>query len=208
VLAQRSVAIIDSWGWCSAGVLALEAGLSNEASMQLIEFLHRDGYLDEPHLGPLERVDHGKWLPSEELKELLLWHITTRGKALVKAQIGPPLTREAAEEILEAFLQRCEEINRDSRSSHWVDSVILYGSLCDSSASEIGDVDVAVAARIRNGDRDSGRRMSLENALRSVNTRMDVIVIDETWADGPVIPCGVRTRQVFPRTSSASSLRR
>lgn len=200
-LAQRTVEVVDGWGWCSVGVLASEVGLSNEASMQLIECLHSEGFLDEPHHGPLERRDHGKWLASEDLspEELLLWHITTRGKALVKAQIGPPITREVAEEMLEAFLQRCEAVNGASRASHFVDSVTLYGSLCDPSASEFGDVDVAVFARIRGSAKTAMGRASLEDVLRSDNKRIDVVVIDESWTEGRAIPYGARTRRVFPR---------
>ena len=104
-------------------------------------------------------------------------------------------------QLLADILERCETINRNPRSSHEIDSVTLYGSLCDPLASEIGDVDVAVVARRR--DRidlaNPSPRIQLERMLRANNERADVVVTDESWSEGTVIPDGALRRVVYPK---------
>jgi hypothetical protein len=132
---------------------------------------------------------------------MVLWHVTDLGRRLAKAPIGEPLTRAEADQLLADILERCETINRNPRSSHEIDSVTLYGSLCDPLASEIGDVDVAVVARRR--DRidlaNPSPRIQLERMLRANNERADVVVTDESWSEGTVIPDGALRRVVYPK---------
>ena len=94
-LAKQVVKCVDSHQWCSSGAVVEELGLTAESIEPLIEALHNEGYLDEPYHGMLPEGHVGTWLPAEaEHDDLLLWHITSLGKALAKAPIGPALTRE------------------------------------------------------------------------------------------------------------------
>jgi predicted nucleotidyltransferase len=199
-LAKPVVTCVDTHQWCSAAAVARELGLPLETIEPLIRRLHEGGYLDSPHHGPLPDGYESRWLPTEEADgdALLLWHITSQGKTLAKAPIGPALTREEADQLLEDILRRCERINGNGRSSHRIESVTLFGSMCDPDATEFGDVDVVVMAQRRCGDRhDVAPRIQLEGFLRSRNERADVVVIDESWREGSAIPEGARVREVY-----------
>jgi hypothetical protein len=203
VLAKLVVKCVESFQWCSAPAAAVDLCLPRESVESLIQELHAGGYLSAPHRGPLSDTHAGKWLASEEAdgEAMVLWHVTDLGRRLAKAPIGEPLTRAEADQLLADILERCETINRNPRSSHEIDSVTLYGSLCDPLASEIGDVDVAVVARRR--DRidlaNPSPRIQLERMLRANNERADVVVTDESWSEGTVIPDGALRRVVYPK---------
>jgi hypothetical protein len=200
-LAKQVVRCVDSYQWCSAGAVASELGQSTATMDDLLRNLHDEGYLSPPHCGKLPDGHAGKWLTDEadEGATLLLWHITTAGKQLAKAQIGT-ITRDHADRLLREVLERCDTVNHNPRASHWIDSVLLYGSLCDPLATEVGDVDIAVAARRREGDLTDARpRMGMERYLRAGNERADVVVTDESWSEGSVIPDGTSAQLVFER---------
>ena len=200
VFVKEVVKCVDAHQWCSAAAVAVELGVPLASVEPLIGSLHEEGFLDAPYHGRLPDSHDGMWLPTEAEEGLLLWHITSRGKALVKAPIGPALIRDDADDLLDAILRRCALIDANPRSSHQIESVTLYGSLCDPDASEFGDVDVVVVANRRSGDRsDEGPRIQLERYLRSNDERADVVVMDESWRHGTAVPEGARVKQVYPR---------
>jgi hypothetical protein len=198
--AQEAIRSVGKSGWTSAGVVAEAASCTRDEAEELLHTMHAEGFVADPHHGPVPKGHDGRWLDEEEplATSLLLWHQKSKGKALEKAPIGPPLAPGEADAIIESIIRRCEDVNANSRSSHVVDQVTLYGSVC-SEAPEVWDVDVAIVAHLRMAEgADSSLRGQLEGWFRKLHDRADVVVQDETWPDGDVIPEGAMRREIFP----------
>jgi len=190
----------------------------------LLLAMESGGYLTR-HTGPLDDGSDGAWLPDEEdgPVPLLLWHLTNPdGTQLAKAHIGSPLSRAAAEALLDGFLDRVRAVNRDPRSTHVIESVTLYGSLGDPDRQEVTDVDLIAFTRRRHGSTAgngptgasglssaSARRWPLEDQaltertglhalLRADHDRLDITVVDELSDNmSPLLPGWIR-KDVFP----------
>jgi hypothetical protein len=224
-VALAAVRLVESVQWCSAGWLAREFQMTTVASLLLLEELESDGCLDR-HLGMLPPGHDGAWLPEEEAGEepLVLWHLTyPKGKALAKARIGPAMPRAVAEKLLADFLGRIRTVNNDPGGSHTIERVILYGSLTDSSRSEVSDIDLLIYARRRARDAYPGSapggtaaqdglshrtqpsadeavylRMKLEALLRGGDERLGASVVDESSDNPHPLPPGAVEIEVFP----------
>jgi hypothetical protein len=78
-----------------------------------------------------------------------LWTTTISGSALAKAKIGKPMDRSKARELLEGVVARADEINASPDWLHWVDELVLYGSLAQDGEGPVGDVDLGVRLEAR-----------------------------------------------------------
>lgn len=84
------------------------------------------------------------------------FRVTTAGRAVALASLGPPLRRRTCERKLAEFLERVGKINRDPYYLYRVERVILFGSML-SDAERIADIDLALALQPRETDRDKQR---------------------------------------------------
>lgn len=215
---------VDAWQWCSAGVLARELQASPAEARALLLAMEGGGYLTR-HTGPLADSPEGAWLPGEEdnTEPLLLWHLTSPdGLQLAKAHIGSPISRAAAEVLLDGFLDRVRAVSRDPHATHVIESITLYGSLADPDWQEVTDVDLIAFTRRRhrgatgNGPADASgcssasvprwpsedqalaERAALHALLRAGHDRLDITVVDELSDNqSPLLPGWIR-KDVFP----------
>lgn len=224
VQAGHAARTVDAWQWCSAGVLARELRVSPPEARALLLAMEGGGYLTR-HTGQLADGLDGAWLPSEEdgAEPLLLWHLTSPdGRQLAKAHIGSPISRAAAEALLDGFLDRARAVNCDPCSTHVIETVSLYGSLADPDRQEVTDVDLIAFTRLRNwsatGNRPpdaNGRisagarrwpaeerslteRTALHELLRAGHDRLDITVVDELSDEQSPLPPGSSRKGVFP----------
>jgi hypothetical protein len=224
VQAGHAARTVDARQWCSVGVLAQERQVSPPEARALLLAMEDGGYLTR-HTGPLADSPEGAWLPGEEdgPEPLLLWHLTSPdGTQLAKAHIGSPISRAAAGALLDGFFDRVRAVNRDTRSTHVIESVTLYGSLADPDRQVVTDVDLIAFTRRRhrgasgNGPAGaSGRssasarrwpsedqvlteRAALRALLRAGHDRLDITVVDELSDNqSPLLPGWIR-KDAFP----------
>lgn len=91
---------------------------------------------------------------------------TTAGNALTMAKATPPVSRAKAEAALATFLARVADVNEPDRFLCRVEEVELFGSFLDPTVDPLGDVDVAVAIRLRPTDANVAQ-LSLAHARAS-----------------------------------------
>ncbi|WP_298670673.1 hypothetical protein [uncultured Sphingomonas sp.] len=70
--------------------------------------------------------------------------VTEAGLTLVRSKVVPRTPLEKAKGVLDAFLERVDELNRDPEAISRVDQVWLFGSLMRDE-STVGDIDLAIA---------------------------------------------------------------
>lgn len=70
--------------------------------------------------------------------------VTEAGLTLVRSKLAPRTPLETAKEILDAFLERVDQLNRDPEAISRVDQIWLFGSLMRNE-SAVGDIDLALA---------------------------------------------------------------
>jgi hypothetical protein len=218
IQAGYAARVIDAWQWCSAGVLAQELQISQHEARALLLALEAGGYLTR-HTGQLAADHDGAWLPEEEdgSEPLLLWHLTSPdGMQLAKAHVGSPMSRAAAEALLDGLLDRVRTVNRDPCATHVVESVVLYGSLVDPDREEVTDVDSIVFTRRRQRGANSStlepvdspgqpsegqaptERAALRTLLAAGRGRLDIEVVDELSDKWSPLPPGATWKRVFP----------
>lgn len=73
------------------------------------------------------------------------YELTDEGRSLTEAKKIPRITRMKAQNILDAFLRRVQEVNDDDDFGVLVDEVYVFGSFLDPSQDRLGDVDIAVS---------------------------------------------------------------
>jgi hypothetical protein len=219
VQAGYAARVIDAWQWCSAGVLARELQISQHEARALLLALEAGGYLTR-YTGLLAAGYDGAWLPEEEdgSEPLLLWQLTDLdGMQLAKAHVSSPMSRGAAEALLDGLLDRVRTVNRDPCATHVVESVVLCGSLVDPDRVEVTDVDTFVFTRRR--QRGSNittlepvdsvprwpseaqvrtERAALRALLAAGQDRLDIEVVDELSDNCSPLPPGATCKRVFP----------
>ncbi len=80
-------------------------------------------------------------------KDKKVWRTTTRGNAFRKAKFIKPLNRARALNILNAFLERVNDLNRSNNFIYMVEYVGLFGSLAKPEIAEVMDIDLIVTLR-------------------------------------------------------------
>lgn len=93
---------------------------------------------------------------SDELRETLLshelievserggdrWRLTDRGAGLFRQMALRRISKKEAGEKLARILAAAKEFNEDPHESHAITRIVLFGSLINSQADDIGDIDI------------------------------------------------------------------
>ena len=106
-------------------------GTKPRATATLIQALLKRGLIE-----PSKYVD----------EDGVYYRLGEHGPRLRNALLLPPISRQRAEELLAAFLQRVVEVNADPDLITYVAGVRVFGSYLSDSA-ELGDIDLAVSYR-------------------------------------------------------------
>lgn len=97
-------------------------GLTQKQRKALVEQLSSEGYITH---------EHSRYRLSE------------KGLRLAAAATGKPIPRKQAEELVEAFVTRAQEINR-SESWYRVAQIEIFGSMLDDTREAVNDIDLMV----------------------------------------------------------------
>jgi predicted nucleotidyltransferase len=193
---------IDAAQWCSAGIVSRDCSVSLDDAKTLLQRF-RDDQLVSVYCGMLPSSHGGEWLEEEAGESLRLFHLTDGGKRLAKAKIGPPLSRQEVEVLLEGAMTRIRSVIANERASHRIDRVLLCGSVLDADAVEFGDVDLIIEATRSDGTQKY-LDASLEVLVAGGNDRLDVMVYDRRFDPRPVGE-GNMVRQLYPPAGGDSS---
>ena len=72
-----------------------------------------------------------------------MYRLTLKGNALSIARCMAPINREKADRIMQEFLKRVEEVNRDDFYPYRVSKLVLFGSYLNPEQMDLGDIDIA-----------------------------------------------------------------
>ena len=72
-----------------------------------------------------------------------MYRLTLKGNALSIARCMAPINREKADRIMQEFLKRVEEVNRDDFYPYRVSKLVLFGSYLNPEQMDLGDNAVA-----------------------------------------------------------------
>jgi len=122
----------------SEGVAGVIAGPATEAAA-LFATLEREGLIEAGADRHAAQVICGA---DEDLDDAVLWRATVAGNALAKARIGKPMRRGEAERLLAGVLTRAGQVNDDPTQVFRIESIELFGSLANSDADVVGDIDL------------------------------------------------------------------
>jgi predicted nucleotidyltransferase len=103
-------------------------GLNERSTLKLLNDLEKQGFIEKNAFAPDPNKN---------------WKNTIKGGALSKALFSAPVSRRAAEQKLNEFMDRVEEVNEAGRFLYRVRKVVLFGSFLTES-STIGDLDIAI----------------------------------------------------------------
>lgn len=141
---------------------------SQEAARKVILALKKLGYV--------KRAD-----PDDDFE---VWELTDMAGRFLCAQGGRPITRKAAERLVEKFLHRVRAVNADPNSLYWIRRVIAFGSFL-SDKEKLGDIDLAVTFERREADSDRFRKLADERLRlvreqgRTFSTLVDMLAWPE-----------------------------
>lgn len=96
------------------------------------------------------------------------WKNTIHGNAFAGATAAKPLLRVSADKRLKEFLDRVQEVRRNSYYLYKVRRVILFGSYL-TSKDRINDIDLCVSLAVKEKDKDKQDRLReqrVEETLR------------------------------------------
>jgi len=90
------------------------------------------------------------------------WKVTQAGQALSSATAAKRVTRATAQEALQQFLGRVEQVNNDPYFLGKVTRVVLFGSMLKPEVERLSDVDLAVEVASKEADFDRARVKNYE----------------------------------------------
>src|SRR5713101_6215872 len=90
------------------------------------------------------------------------WKVTQAGQTLSSATAAKRVTRATAQEALQQFLRRVEQVNNDPYFLGKVTRVVLFGSMLKPEVERLSDVDVAVELASKEADFDRARAKNYE----------------------------------------------
>jgi predicted nucleotidyltransferase len=92
------------------------------------------------------------------------WSVTQAGRRFSVASAARPVTRATAEKALAEFLDRVEQVNRDSYFLGKAVRVVLFGSMLKPEVMRLSDVDLAVELVTKEADFDRAREQNYRRA--------------------------------------------
>jgi hypothetical protein len=81
-------------------------------------------------------------------KDMVSYQTTIKGNALGMAKASKPVTRAAAERVLQELLDRVQAVNERPELAHRVESMVVFGSYV-SKAERLNDLDIAVELKAK-----------------------------------------------------------
>src|SRR5271157_3565509 len=90
------------------------------------------------------------------------WKLTQAGLTLASATAAKRVTRATAQEALEQFLGRVEQVNNDPYFLGKVTRVVLFGSMLQPEVERLSDVDLAVELASKETDFEPARARNYE----------------------------------------------
>src|SRR5437016_7406985 len=90
------------------------------------------------------------------------WKVTQAGQTLSSATAAKRVTRATAQEALQQFLGRVEQVNNDPYFLGKVTRVVLFGSMLKPEVERLSDVDLAVEVASKEADFDRARAKNYE----------------------------------------------
>jgi hypothetical protein len=103
-------------------------GLNERSTLKLLNDIEKQGFIEKNAFAPDPNKN---------------WKNTIKGGALSKALFSAPVSRRAAEQKLNEFMDRVREVNEAGRFLYRVRKVVLFGSFLTKSPT-IGDLDIAI----------------------------------------------------------------
>lgn len=201
----------------STAAFAEQFDLTPAEAVELIKALDDAGFVEASEPARTYRI--GRHEP-DNLDGVVLWTTTISGSALAKARIGNPMRRAKAEALLESVIARAREMNASDDYLHWIEELVLYGSLARPGDAPMGDIDLGVRLEPRfefddlierqklmivaDGARPTSFPAALGYAetkvmrvLKSRSSRVDLVLYDD-WHP---LPPGATHRTVYERRS-------
>ncbi|MGH9184321.1 MAG: hypothetical protein ACRD0U_00650 [Acidimicrobiales bacterium] len=190
--------------------------MDGESAAELVALLIENGLIEEETASrPFVNADEEEDTLAQG--KVIIWTTTISGSALAKAKIGKPMDRLKAHELLDGAVARAGELNASPAWLHWVDELVLYGSLAGNGDGPVGDVDLGVRLEPRfevdelmrrqqamieaDGARPSSfaaisyAEGKLMKALRGRSSRIDLVQYGEQHP----LPPGATARVVYRR---------
>lgn len=99
--------------------------------------------------GWLELVPKNELSDVRRRKRTQFFERTIAGNSLAMARAMKRISRREASARLKALVKRAKAINADEEFGWYVKEVHLFGSYLDSSAADIGDIDLAIVLKPR-----------------------------------------------------------
>jgi hypothetical protein len=127
-------------------------------------------------------VDAGLLEPAEPVNGQDVWSTTVQGNAVAMAKFTKPVGRALAQRRLDEFLERVRDANAREEYLHWIDRVVLFGSLLDPTVDPVGDVDLVVTLSQRyppDGNRDMVQRIQEFNEMHDAPRFSNIV--EELW---------------------------
>jgi hypothetical protein len=134
-------------------------GINTEDATELLERLAHSGFLKRNPASPNSDDEHS-------------WRRTVKGGALANALFSSPVSRQTAEQTLNAFLDRVRQVNSDNRFLYCVRKVIVFGSFLGDGPF-VGDLDLAVDLGPKEPDGHKHRELILARANEAASHGRD-----------------------------------
>jgi len=138
----------------------IDLALSTKNAVSILQQLENEGFI-EPYLDKPDRT--GKWFQT-----------TLKGNQLKNVKFTRRISRVRAEEIVNAFLQRCAEVNKSDYYLCTVQKVVAFGSYV-SESPDLGDIDLVISLKRK----DDFVNKSLERARGRGKNYVDQLMFGE-----------------------------
>ena len=114
-----------------------------------IEYLKCPAEEADAFLRRLANAGYLEWAWNETPAENNDWTLTEHGRRLAADDLGPRLSRQAVDSIIETVTTRARTINADPDRIARVTELRLFGSALDNDRNDFGDVDIEARIEIR-----------------------------------------------------------
>lgn len=139
---------------------ALFFGLSDEEAKILCTAVTELGYCQERSVDQ-NIIDH----ENEKWYDLL-----PLGRSLALAKARPPIGRAKASQLMDEFIERVKEVNRNKKYAYKVKTVLLFGSYLRAEVEKLNDIDIAVEMEKRYSNpkrQEQVEQAYIDNAIRN-----------------------------------------
>lgn len=142
--------------------------IDESAALAIVDILEKEGYIEK----------------SNKFRDEQTWSNTLKGNSLAMATAAKPILRKSAEKILERFMERVREVNKNDEFLFKVKKVIVFGSYL-SDKDKINDIDIAIELVHKEKDEKRRRKLDQEKISKArKNGRVFSNVVEEVcWPE-------------------------